>query len=59
MSGRAFFVADDGECESFHRSARAPPATLRPAGLGESTAAPKGLAPSVDIGQLRPGIIGK
>ena len=32
MSGRASLVADDGECESFHRSARSPPATLRPAG---------------------------
>ena len=32
MSGRASLVADDGECESFHRSARAPPATLRHAG---------------------------
>jgi hypothetical protein len=32
MSGRASLVADDGECESFDRSARAPPATLRPAG---------------------------
>jgi hypothetical protein len=32
MSRRACLVADDGKCESFHRSARAPPATLRPAG---------------------------
>ena len=32
MSGRASFVAHDGECESFHRSARAPPATLKHAG---------------------------
>ena len=31
MSGRASLVADDGECESFHRPARAPPATLKPA----------------------------
>src|SRR4029077_11900278 len=31
-AGLASFVADDGERESFHRSARAPPATLRPAG---------------------------
>ena len=27
MSGRTSLVADDGECESFHRSAQAPPAT--------------------------------
>ncbi len=32
MSGRASLVADDGECESFHRSAQAPSATLRHAG---------------------------
>jgi hypothetical protein len=32
MSGRASLVADDGECESFHRSARAPAAALRHAG---------------------------
>ena len=32
MSGRASLVADDGECENFHRSARAPPATRRHAG---------------------------
>jgi hypothetical protein len=29
MSGRESFGADDGECENFHRSARAPPASRR------------------------------
>ena len=32
IGGRASLVADDGECENFHRSARASPATCRHAG---------------------------
>jgi hypothetical protein len=34
-------VADDGECENFHRSARAPPATRRHAGHISAIKAPQ------------------
>ena len=54
MSGRASLMADDGEGESFHRSARAPPATPEPAGHTTAVMTPQATAQLHDFaGPLR------